>query len=282
MQAAIGMYKSNLGAPSNATSGRAKMQDQREGDTATYHFIDNQRRSIEQVGRVVVNMIPRYYDTKRETRILGLNGDAKVVQINPKAESNHDGRMPSINPASGTYDVRVKAGPAYATMRQEASEALTQIVGKNPQMMAVLGPTWARMQDWPEADKVSKLLLTMAPPQVQAMENEDNKLPPEAQGIVAGLKSQLEQMKQQLQQASQLADQSHTAAIQNPEQNEIDRQKNAIAMYEAETKRMAALKPADPGMTPEQVQMLVMQLLNQPMSPEKMSYQAQEAPEPQE
>jgi hypothetical protein len=203
MQAAIGMYKSNLGAPSNATSGRAKMQDQREGDTATYHYVDNQRRAIEHVARIIVNMIPRYYNTQRETRILGLNGDTKAVQINPNSASNHGGKIAIINPASGKYDVRVKAGPSYATMRQESSEALTEIVGKNPEMMAVLGPTWARMQDWPDADKVAKLLLTMAPPQVQAMEQEDNSIPPEAQGIVASLKSQIEQMKQQFEQQAQ-------------------------------------------------------------------------------
>ena len=200
MQAAIGMYKSNLGAPSNATSGRAKMQDQREGDTATYHYVDNQRRSIEQVGRIVSGMIPKYYDTKREARILGMDGTAKIVRIDPNSASNHQGQTPLINPASGTYDVRVKAGPSYATQRQESSEALTEIVGKSPEMMSVLGPMWARMQDWPEADKMSKILLSMAPPQVQAIENENNKLPPEAQGIVSSLQAQMEQLKAQLKE----------------------------------------------------------------------------------
>lgn len=250
MQAAIGMYKSNLGAPSNATSGRAKMQDQREGDTATYHFVDNQRRSIEHVGRILVNMIPRYYNTQRETRILGLNGDAKVVQINPKAESNHEGKTPSINPASGTYDVRVKAGPAYATMRQEASEALTDIVGKNPQMMSVLGPTWARMQDWPDADKVAKLLLTMAPPQVQALEQEDSQLPPEAQSIVAGMKAQMEQMQQQLQQmgealgkAGDHVDQLEAEKGDKASELEIKRIEANTRAYDAITNRLKVVGP---------------------------------------
>lgn len=266
MQAAIGMYKSNLGAPSNATSGRAKMQDQREGDTATYHFVDNQRRSIEHLGRIVVNMIPRVWDTQREARVLGLNGEAKTIRINPNSASNHSGQVPTINPASGTYDVRVKAGPSYATQRQESSEALTEIVGKHPEMMAVLGPTWARMQDWPDADKVAKLLLTMAPPQVQAIENDDSKLPPEAQGIVASLKAQLEQMKAQLGEASQAADQNQTKVAQDHTANEIEREKNEIAKYDAETKRIVALKPTDPGMTPEQVQALVFDLM-QTMAP---------------
>jgi len=263
MQAAIGMYKSNLGAPSNATSGRAKMQDQREGDTATYHFVDNQRRSIEHIGRIVVNMIPRYYNTKRETRILGLNGDAKVVQINPKAESNHAGDKPVINPASGTYDVRVKAGPAYATMRQEASEALTEIVSRNPELMAVLGPTWARMQDWPDADKVAKLLLTMAPPQVQAMEQEDNKLPPEAQAVVASMKSQMQQLQQQMQQMAE--------ALENAG-NEVDKLEGdkEASMAEIEVKRVEANTKAYDAITKR------IQVLGPLMNPAEVQGLAQE------
>lgn len=281
MQAAIGMYKSNLGAPSNATSGRAKMQDQREGDTATYHFVDNQRRSIEQVGRLIVGMIPKYYDTKREARILGMDGSAKIVRITPDAQSNHTGQVPIINPSSGTYDVRVKAGPSYATQRQESSEALTEIIGKSPEMMTVLGPMWARMQDWPEAEKMSKILLSMAPPQVQAIENETTKLPPEAQGIVASLQAQLEQTKQQLKEASQAADENQTKAMQAHATNETNREKNEIAMYEAETKRIVALKPPDPGMTPEQVQLLVMQMMRQSQPAPQIGAQSPQAAEPE-
>jgi len=265
MQAAIGMYKSNLGAPSNATSGRAKLQDQREGDTATYHYVDNQGRAIEQVGRIIVNMAPKYIDTKRLIRILGVDGKAKQVQIDPNAPSNPNAKIPSFNLSQGTYDVRVKTGPSYATMRQESSQALTEIVRSSPELMTVLGPSWARLQDWPDAEKISKLLTAMAPPQVQAIENEDANIPPEAQGIVSSLKAQIEQMKQQLQEATQAADKQQAQVFQDHEANEIAREKNEIAMYEAETKRIAALKPPEPAMTPEQVQMLVLQMLQNMM-----------------
>lgn len=261
MQAAVGMYKSNLGAPSNAISGRAKMQDQREGDTATYHYLDNLNYSIEHVGRILVNAIPQIYDERREARILGLNGDSKPIRINPNIPSDHSTQVPTINPGSGTYDVRIKSGPSYATQRQESAEALTNLVGKSPQLMTVLGPTWARMQDWPEADKVAKLLLSMAPPQVQALENEDVHLPPDAQRIVSGLKAQLQQMQQQMQQLSADANKVKAQAEQDHQANLLNNDKNEISKYEAETKRIIALKPPDPGMTVEQVQLLVMQLM---------------------
>lgn len=284
MQAAIGMYKSNLGAPSNATSGRAKMQDQREGDTATYHYVDNQHRMIEHAGRIIVNMIPGYYDTKREAQMLSISGEAKPIRVDPDQSSDHSADVPTINPGSGTYDVRIKAGPAYATQRQEASEALTDLVAKNPQLLPILGPTWARMQDWPDADKVAKLLLSMAPPQVQEIENDSTKLPPEAQGIVAGLKAQIEEMKNQLKEASQAADQNQAKVAQDHASNALNEQKNNIAWYQAETARITALKPPDPGMTPEQVQILVMQLMNNQVQsqPGNIAPDQQQAPMQQE
>lgn len=289
MQAAIGMYKSNLGAPSNAISGRAKLQDQREGDTATYHYLDNQRRSIEQVGRIVVKMIPKIYDTAREARILGLNGDVSVVRIDPDSLGYTDGQVPTINPATGTYDVRVKAGPSYTTQRQEASQALTEIVKTSPQLMTVLGPMWARMQDWPEAEKVSKLLLAMAPPQVQAIEQGDSDMPPAAQAQIVALQQQLQQAQQQLQHLAQLADDGQRKSAYDMERLKLDAFDSETKRMDSETKRIQALQPPAPGMTPEQTQLLVMQMLQQmvqqaplpvPMTPPAMAPPQQPIPQP--
>src|SRR3546814_1038558 len=35
-----------------------------------------------------------------------------------------------INPNVGSYDVRVKVGPSYTTLRQESAEALSQQIGR--------------------------------------------------------------------------------------------------------------------------------------------------------
>jgi hypothetical protein len=78
---------------------------------------------------------------------------------------------------------------------------------------------------------------------------------------VASLKSQIEQLTAKLQEASQAADENLAKVAQDHENNEINREKNQIAMYQAETQRITALKPPDPAMTPEQVQLLVMDML---------------------
>ncbi|MBI2725404.1 MAG: hypothetical protein HYX42_04055 [Polaromonas sp.] len=258
LQASIGMYKSNLGAPSNAVSGRAKIQDRREGDTANFHYADNQSRSIEQLGRVVVDMTIRLTDTKRAARILNLDGSNDTIIIDPTQEKPHqevNGKT-SINLSSGKYGVRVKSGPAYSTLREEAAENLTKIVGSNPQMMTILGPMWAKMQDWPEADKISRMLMAMAPPQVQAAaEEKQEEIPP-------AFKAQLTQYQQQISMMSKALEAAAGHAEQLEKEKESSLNDQLIKAYEAETKRITAVSS---GMQPEQVHQLVMQTMMQVM-----------------
>jgi hypothetical protein len=227
MEAAVGMYKANLGAQGNERSGRAINARRQEGDTATFHFIDNLARSIEQLGRVAVDMIPRVYDTPRRARILGVNGEQSFVHVDPglKAPARHDGKaVVAINPGVGAYDVRVKVGPAYSTQRQEAALQLTELVRATPQLMPVLGPMWARLQDFPEADKLAKVLLTMAPPAVQQLEGVEQggqpQIPPEVQQQMQQAQEHIRQLEQALQQAQAGLDK---AQIQAEAQIEVAR-----------------------------------------------------------
>lgn len=258
MEAAIGMYKANLGQQSNETSGRAINARKIEGDTATFHFIDNLARSIEQLGRVVVDMIPRIYDEQRRARILGMNGEQSFVDVNPKmpmSTRKQGSKVVAINPNVGAYDVRVKVGPSFGTQRQEASAQLSEMLRGNPQMMAILGPMWARLQDFPEADKLAKTLLAVAPPQIQALEQEEDgpQIPPEVQQQMQQMAQQMQAMQQALQQAgAELQELRADAAGKYNEQ--------IIKAYDAETKRIQALGTA---MTPEQVHMLAMQTVMQ-------------------
>lgn len=210
MQGSVGMYRSNFGAPSNAVSGRAKLADQREGDTATFHYQDNRARSIAHVGRIIIDMIPKVYamsadgmmDQKREVRSMSMNGTARIIQFDASAPLSHQNTPQGsvVNPTKGSYEVRVKVGPAYNSLQEEASFNLNELLKAMPQLMNVIGPYWARMQKGPESEHLAKLLMTIATPAVQEIENQSTQLPPEAQSIVLSLQTQLQQTAQQMQQ----------------------------------------------------------------------------------
>lgn len=74
LKAVNGQFDASLGKQSNETSGKAILARQREGDTATYSYLDNLSRAIKFTGEILVDLIPKIYDTPRAIRILGEDG----------------------------------------------------------------------------------------------------------------------------------------------------------------------------------------------------------------
>ena len=60
IQAALGMYQAAVGAPSNEKSGKAIPCPQTSGGYGNFPFHDNLSRAIRQVGRIVLDMLPRF------------------------------------------------------------------------------------------------------------------------------------------------------------------------------------------------------------------------------
>ena len=264
LQAAFGMYKSNLGAPSNAISGRAKMQDQREGDTANFHFLDNMNRSARHLGSIAVEMIPQIYNTQRVARILAPDGTPSQIVIDPNApqswQQQPNGKI-VINPSIGDYDVMVSQGPAYATLRQEAAEQMAALFQANPQTFALLGPLWMKSQDWPFAEEAAAILKAAQPPQIQAISQSSD---PE----VAAAQAQVKQLSGQLQQVTQAAQAMH-AQLQQKEDDarrkqDYDSQKLAIEKYSAITARLTTLVPADPQLAVALYRQTLAEVFTQP------------------
>ena len=263
MQAAVGMYKANLGQASNETSGRAIRARQMEGDTATFHFIDNLSRAIEHMARGIISMIPRIYTSARIAQIVGVDGERKQVRIapmGPAAMTDRAGQVVAINPSVGRYDVRVRTGPSYTTQREETAQQLADMIQAQPQLAPILGPMWARLKDMPEGERIARLLLAMAPPQVQQIEQDgaDAPIPPQVQARL----QQAEQQAQAMQQAMDQATQEIARLRAEVEGKRIDAIVKAaeleIREYDAETKRLQVMGA---GMTVEQVQGVVLQLL---------------------
>jgi hypothetical protein len=61
----VGQYQSDMGAPSNERSGAAINARQRQGDNATFHFLDHQAIAIRFTGKILIDLIPKIYDTER-------------------------------------------------------------------------------------------------------------------------------------------------------------------------------------------------------------------------
>ena len=93
IQTTLGIYNAGLGARLTRSRGKAIFLRQREADVATFHFVDNLSRSIRHAGRIIVDIIPKIYDTQRVARIIGEDGSVTTARINPEQEEPITGYM---------------------------------------------------------------------------------------------------------------------------------------------------------------------------------------------
>jgi hypothetical protein len=259
IKATTGQYDASLGQRSNETSGKAIMARQREGDNATYHYGDNLARMVRHIGRIILDIIPTVYDTRRVARILGEDMSEGFAHVDPQmpqayAETRDEqGAMVRIfNPAVGKYDIVITTGPSFTTRRMEAFDAMQQMTQANPQLWQVIGDQLVRNMDWPGADDMAERLKVTLLPEIRQMVEQEGKpqeIPPQVQ-------MQLQQMQQMIQQLE--------GALQNAaaeaESKASDKAKVMIEAYKAETERMQVIAPAVP---PDQVALIVQQTVQQ-------------------
>lgn len=260
IKAETGQYDASMGQRSNETSGKAIMARQREGDTATYHYVDNLARAVRHVGRIILDMIPRIYDTQRVARILGEDGAANNATLDPSQPEairefkDDSGALQRVfNPNVGTYDVYTSTGPSFTTRRVEAVEAMTAMTQANPELWGVIGDQLVKNMDWPGADEMAeRLKLTLIPP-VQEMINKDEgepEVPPQIQAAMDQMKQTMEQMQAsgaelQTENIGLKADTANKAA-----ELEIKRVEANTRAYAAITSRLQVVGPL---LAPEEV-----------------------------
>ena len=174
IKATTGQYNASLGMSSNERSGKAILARQREGDVGTYHYGDNLARGVRHIARQLIDLIPKIYDTQRIARIIGEDGTTKMVKINPEQPQPVQKIVDQTgvvidkiyNPGVGKYDVVAVTGPGYATKRQEALEAMAQLLQGNPQLWAVAGDLFVKNMDWPGAQEMSKRFAKTIDPKI--------------------------------------------------------------------------------------------------------------------
>jgi hypothetical protein len=254
IKSTTGQYDASIGAQGNERSAKAIIAREKQGDVGTYHYVDNLARAIRHITRQIVDLIPKIYDTQRIARIIGVDGEVDMVKFNPsQQEPVKEIREPQTgaliekiyNPGVGTYDVMVTTGPGYMTKRQEALDAMSQILQTNPQLWAVAGDLFIKNMDWPGAQEMAARFKKILDPKVLS----DGDQSPE----LMAAQQQLEAMTMELNRVTDIMENIQDSAEQ--QKIAIDEYKAEIDAYNAETKRIAAVQNS---MSPEQIQDIVM------------------------
>lgn len=154
IKSATGIYDASLGARSNETSGRAILARQREGDVSTFTYIDNLSRAIKFTGEILVDLIPKIYDTERTIRVLGEDGAESYAVLNEQVYDEQSGQWIIKNDLSQSrFDVTVSVGPSYTTQRMEAADMLMQL-SQNPAIAPLVTDLIVKNLDLPGSEEV--------------------------------------------------------------------------------------------------------------------------------
>jgi len=196
LQAVVGIYDPSQ-LPQGNQSGKAIQGQQQQVDMVNYHYYDNLTRSIAYCGRIILDLIPKIYDTERVLRIIGDDGKPELVTLNQRTV-DEQGVEKILNDVSvGKYDVVMDTGPGYSSKRQEAVEAMTGLFAADPQLIQVAGDLFVRNMDFPGADIIADRLAASNP---MAQIDDKSPVPPQVQMQVKNMQAQLQQAQQIIQQ----------------------------------------------------------------------------------
>jgi len=139
----------------------------------------------------------------------------------------------------------VTTGPGYMTKRQEALDAMSQILQTNPQLWTVAGDLFIKNMDWPGAQEMAQRFKKILDPKVLSEGDQSPEL--------MAAQQQIEAMTQELNRVTDIMQNIQDSAEQ--QKLAIDEFEAQVKAYDAETKRITAVQNS---MTPEQIQDIVM------------------------
>ena len=252
---ASGQYQAQMGENENAKSGVAINARQRQGDRATYHFIDNQAIAIRRTGKILIDLIPKVYDTPRIKKILAQDGSRMNVKIdtdaqqelektsdpnNPKMDNGQQVIEYIFNPDFGQYDVQADTGPSFATKRMETAASLMELIKADPEIMKIGGDLLVKNMDFAGADVLALRLNNTISPQVKG-----GGLPPEVEQLMHQSADHIQQLQGALAQTKQqLADKEKELTIKAQDLDLRFKREGAVQAredYKAETDRAIGL-----------------------------------------
>lgn len=257
MMMTSGQWQNQMGMMGNERTGEAIKQRQMQSDTSVYHFQNNYEAALRATGKMILDLIPRVYDTKRIMRLQLENGTDLQVTLDPSAPQVLQQRMSEagdvteriLNPSAGTYDIASDVGPAYGTRREETVQALTLILTQAPQFATLIGDLLLASMDFDKAQEAAARLRRMIPPQALG----HGPSPAEQQ-----LAMHNQQLQAALAKALGQTAKTELKLVGKDQMRDID-------VYDAHTKRIAALSkmlPDDPTVLEE----LIARLGNDAMS----------------
>lgn len=192
LRSIIGYPQEMDGRSFGQLTGKAIREMQRVGHSSNLVFFSNLERAQEQIGRAILNMLPKIYDTQRMVPAIGVNGKSRQVTVNQPIAGGTTNSL-----FEGDFDITVSSGASYAVQKEEALQAIMALIaGWNPEISPVVADILAKNVELEDNIELVNRFKTLVPPNVIAQV--EGKPPPPTP---PNPQQQLEQQKLQLAQS---------------------------------------------------------------------------------
>ena len=85
--------------------------------------------------RILMNAIPKVYDSKRQQRILNEDGSFEMITLNDQIRDDETGKLVDLNDLSqGVYDATCDVAPAYKNRQQETIDTFLKLASISPEV----------------------------------------------------------------------------------------------------------------------------------------------------
>ena len=243
IQSSIGMYGASLGEQTNEISGKAIRSRQTEAEEGTFDFVDNLETAIRRVGLLVVELLPKIYDTNRLINLRSADGQTRALELNKEVE-DENGEVKMVNSFDNIkFDVVVSAGASYQTRQEEASSQILELMKVNPQVAQVAPDMLVKNLDFADSDAIAERLKKTVPLNLLTKQ-EQEEIQKDAPPPQPSPEEQLVQGEMQLKQLELQGKQQELQMKLEIEKMKVEQAKLNLAMkeYEAKIKAMQTEK----------------------------------------
>ena len=150
-----GMQEAAMGQNGNERTGAAITARANNAMVGVYNYADHFKKMLERTGEILLNLIPKVYQTNQALKIVSKEGgngkDYEGIHIE---DIDSDEFRPVI-----------ESGLMYATKRQEVAGVLMELIKTNPGMSQILGDLLVRNLGVPDGKEMAGRLLANSTPQ---------------------------------------------------------------------------------------------------------------------
>lgn len=125
-KAILGNYDGQLGNGGGSDqSGEAIVQGALHSTASAMPFTVNYMKAWNQIGKIFVNLMPKYYLEPRQLAVRDVRGKSQHVQVNSPGSV-------SMDYPDNTLDVRIKCGPSFQVQQAKSFQMLVNLMNISP------------------------------------------------------------------------------------------------------------------------------------------------------